>query len=422
MTRLGVVAALAVAVRASAHEIAVVGPADVATAWTGDPRIAVPLGVAAAAWAAGVARLWRASGVGHGITRGEATAGACGWLALAVALLSPLHALGGTLFAAHMAQHELLMVVAAPLVVVGRPFLAMLWCLPRTWRRPVARAGTTSWIERVRLGATTPVVAWAAHGAALALWHVPALFDATLASDAVHALQHASFFGTGALFWWAILRGRAGRAGYGAGALWVFATAVQTGALGALLTVARTPWYPAYGERAAVWGLGPLEDQQLGGLLMWIPGGLPYLAAGLVLVARWLGEAERRTLQRERRWRVVATVAMLLALAGCGNAREEAARALTGGDPARGAVAIRGYGCFTCHTVSGVRGARGLVGPPLDGIGDRAYIAGELPNTVPNMLRWLEHPHDVEPRTVMPDMNVTEADARDIAAYLYALP
>ena len=79
------------------------------------------------------------------------------------------------------------------------------------------------------------------------------------------------------------------------------------------------------------------------------------------------------------------------------------------------------YGCYACHTIPGVPGARGLVGPPLDGIGTREYIAGEVPNTAANLMHWIQHPHAIEPHTVMPEMAVTENDSRDIAAYLYTL-
>jgi cytochrome c2 len=114
-----------------------------------------------------------------------------------------------------------------------------------------------------------------------------------------------------------------------------------------------------------------------------------------------------------------------LGLAGCSrlSPREigEAARITDGGNPKAGREAIRAYGCNACHTISGVPGARALVGPSLDGIADRSYLAGELPNTPANMMRWIEHPREVEPHTLMPEMNVTEEDSRNIAAYLYLL-
>lgn len=100
---------------------------------------------------------------------------------------------------------------------------------------------------------------------------------------------------------------------------------------------------------------------------------------------------------------------------------ERAAALTSGGDARSGRIEIRKYGCNTCHEISGVPGARGLIGPPLDGIGQRYYIAGELPNTPDNLMLWIEHPRQVEPHTAMPEMGVTEQDSRDIAAYLYTL-
>jgi cytochrome c2 len=92
-----------------------------------------------------------------------------------------------------------------------------------------------------------------------------------------------------------------------------------------------------------------------------------------------------------------------------------------GGNARAGVWAIRRYGCNSCHTISGIPGARGLVGPSLDGIADRSHLAGELSNTPANMMHWIQHPRQVEPHTMMPEMNVSEGDSRDIAAYLYTL-
>lgn len=108
----------------------------------------------------------------------------------------------------------------------------------------------------------------------------------------------------------------------------------------------------------------------------------------------------------------------------CDGAREADAReaaALTGGDPSRGPDLLRKYGCQTCHTIPGVVGANGLVGPPLAGIASRSYIAGVLPNAPDNMLRWIRDPKGVDAKTAMPNTGVTPSDARHIAAYLYTL-
>ena len=109
-------------------------------------------------------------------------------------------------------------------------------------------------------------------------------------------------------------------------------------------------------------------------------------------------------------------------LLGCDNqSKWQTARATTGGDPQRGIAAIKRYGCGSCHTIPGISGAVGLVGPPLSGIGSRIYVAGVLQNTPGNLMRWIENPKAVDEKTVMPNLGVTPKDAADIAGYLYTL-
>jgi cytochrome c len=126
--------------------------------------------------------------------------------------------------------------------------------------------------------------------------------------------------------------------------------------------------------------------------------------------------------------RFVAAALLVVAIAasviGCDPHRPNYAaevRRMTGGDPDAGRAKILRYGCTGCHTIPGIRGANALVGPPLTHWSRRVYIAGELPNTPENLSRWLQHPPQIEPKTAMPDMGVTEQDSRDIEAYLYSL-
>jgi putative membrane protein len=170
---------------------------------------------------------------------------------LMLALLSPLHALGGQLFSAHMLQHELLMLVAAPLLVLGRPFMPCLRGLPLLCRRAVGRFGRMGWVQGGWHGLTHPLIAWSLQTVALWLWHAPGLFQGALDNRAVHSLQHLSFLASAGLFWWALIRGRHGLIGYGAAVLYVFTTSAHSGVLGALLTFAPLPWYPAYAKTTA---------------------------------------------------------------------------------------------------------------------------------------------------------------------------
>jgi putative membrane protein len=144
-------------------------------------------------------------------------------------------------------------------------------------------------------------VAFIVHGVALWVWHIPFLFQATLTNDLVHTLQHASFLGSALLFWWAIIYGKRGVASYGAGVLYLFVTSVHSGILGALLTFTRRVWYPIYAPTAAEWGLTPIEDQQLGGLIMWVPAGVVYIVAALFMLAAWINSSERVAVRNHAR-------------------------------------------------------------------------------------------------------------------------
>ena len=117
-----------------------------------------------------------------------------------------------------------------------------------------------------------------------------------------------------------------------------------------------------------------------------------------------------------------AALVLVLLSAGCSRGRAaEEARLLTGGEPSRGVAAISRYGCGGCHEIPGIRGATGTVGPPLTRIARRAYLGGRVANSPAEMARWIQHPQKLEPGTAMPEMNVTDTDARDIVAYLYTL-
>jgi len=278
-----------------AHELDIAGPqnaSELLRAWTFEPGVIIPIVASAILYSLGVERLRRASP--KSIRKSDIVYFALGWAALVLALVSPVHAWGSVLFSAHMTQHELLMLVAAPLLVLGRPIVPFLWAMPRLWAVTLARWSKLGAWERTWRTISNPVVAWIIHAVVLWAWHAPALFQATLDNESVHALQHASFLFSALLFWWAVMHGRQRALGFGFAVLYMFTTALHSGLLGALLTFANSVWYPGYVERTAAWGLTPLEDQQIGGLIMWIPAGLVYIAAGLALFAGWLRESEAR--------------------------------------------------------------------------------------------------------------------------------
>ena len=277
---------LALAADAAAH--GTLSAPDPWRAWGGPWWVGLLLALTALLAARGAWSLWRRANAGAGVRRWEAASFAGGWMVLALTMLSPLDAFGEQLFWAHMVQHELLMLVAAPLLVLSRPLPTLAWGLPRATRQAAARLAGRAGLGAALRWLARPGTAGALHAAVLWGWHAPALFEAALHVPWVHDLQHASFFGSALLFWWALLGGP--RARFGAGILVLFATMVHTSLLGALLTFSGRALYASYEATTPPWGLSALEDQQLGGLIMWVPGGMAYLMAGLALVAGRLAQ------------------------------------------------------------------------------------------------------------------------------------
>ncbi len=258
------------------------------TWWSTDPLLWLGLAGAALVYRAGWRRLYR-SGRNRNRLRRQARAFTAGLLVTALALVSPLEGFAGELFWVHMLQHMLLVLAAAPLIVLSLPLPALLLGLPAALSRAaggLAREGGLKALVRLM---ARPASAWLISAVVFWVWHAPALYQASLEREWVHALQHVSFLASALLFWWAALHTlvRSPEQG-GLGVLYLFTTALHSGLLGALLTFSSRPWYPLYEDRAARWGLTGLEDQQLAGLVMWIPGGVIYLAAALWLLSRWL--------------------------------------------------------------------------------------------------------------------------------------
>ena len=237
-----------------------------------EPWMLVPMLLAAVIHGTGFVRLRRRSGPGRRELERRGFIFASGWLVLAAATLSPLHALGARSFTAHMAEHELIMLGAAPLMVWSRPLGVMIWAFPARARQGLAalpRNGVVAGLWRIF---TDPLLATVLQAAALWLWHLPSLFDLALKSEAWHAVQHLCFFLSALFFWSAMLSPR--RSPWAAAAL-LFATSMVTGALGAFMALSESPWYAHYAAMGlAAFGLTPAQDQQLAGVLMWVPGGL----------------------------------------------------------------------------------------------------------------------------------------------------
>jgi putative membrane protein len=217
---------------------------------------------------------------------------------LVLALDSPLEAYSARLFWAHMTQHVLLLVVAAPLIVLARPWMRLWRSLPLSWRRSLARTlgpgPSPGALWRLARGLGRPLPSFVLFAGVLVAWHVPALFDATLRSETVHVLEHTLFFATALMFWKQLIHSpplratlsQPARVGY------VVAAMVVSWGLAVVLALAPHPLYSHYAHEAArPGGLSALGDQQLAAGIMWVPGSITFLIVLFVYVQRWLAPA-----------------------------------------------------------------------------------------------------------------------------------
>ncbi|MBX5179253.1 cytochrome c oxidase assembly protein [Rhizobium lentis] len=255
--------------------------------WTADPWIIAPLAVCAALSASGSVCLMSRSSTGRRVVAQRLLAYWAGWLVLAGALVSPLHWLGEQLFTVHMIEHELVMAVAAPLIVSARPSAVLLWGLPRIVRRRAGQMLASSIVRRTWTLLSNGTVATLLHGAAIWAWHAPVLFDAAIESTPLHRLQHLSFFLSAVLFWWSVIW----KTNRGLAAWHLFLTMLHMSILGALLALSPNVLYAVQTRSSGAWGLSPLEDQQMAGLVMWVPAGVIYAAIALTLTALWIRDS-----------------------------------------------------------------------------------------------------------------------------------
>ncbi|MCP8937442.1 cytochrome c oxidase assembly protein [Alsobacter sp. SYSU M60028] len=364
-------------------------------------------------YATGWARRRRAAGTAPG-HRTQAAAFASGLAVLLAALAPAADEMADTLFSAHMAQHLALVLIAAPLLAFGRAGLLAGMGLGRAPRRIAGRLG----FERVRRtchGMPGALLAWFAFCGVFAFWHLPGPYGWSLRSFPLHVLEHASLLASAYAFWAVALARPSAALGHGARLAYVGTAAVVSSFPGALMILAPRPFYAAHAQGG--WGLTGAEDQQLAGLVMWIPGGLVYLGAMCWILLAWFAEAERRA--RLARASLPA-ISLLLLLAAQGQARAAGDNSMPG-DARQGARLIVETGCGACHVIPGITGATGLVGPPLKQIGRRVFLAGLLRNSPENMVTWLRDPQAIVPGNAMPRLGLSEAQARDIAAYLATL-
>jgi putative membrane protein len=275
-------AALFVAAPALAH-----GAREGALGWTLDPLLTVPLALSLLIYLVGWARLSRRAS-----TPVRPTLFLSGWAVLTLALTSPLHEAGERSFTMHMIEHELIMLLATLLLAGSGAGGMLAWGLPRALRQSLAGRWKSP-LQTLWRRLTEPVTATAIQATVMWVWHAPILFDRALDSFGWHIAQHACFFLSSLLFWWAMLHPRGRGSGYGVSAACLFATSLIGGALGALMSLSSSPWYSDYAAMGMTGiGLDPVNDQRLAGLIMWIPGGLVHGVAAIVLFYKWLRAAE----------------------------------------------------------------------------------------------------------------------------------
>jgi len=272
--------------------------------WSLEPPEVIPLALMIFVYVAGTLNIWVRAGVGHGITMKHLIGFIGSVLALIVALLSPLDALSDVLFSAHMTQHLLLILVAAPLLVMSNFPQASLWALPGSWAHKLAqRLNRAQHLSRVGRLLSNPLSAWFLFTITFWIWHASALFEAALRDENIHTWEHFGFLVTAMLFWWVLIKPTTQKhLRYGLAIPYLFMTILQSEILGALITFASHPWYSFYMSTLLPWNITPLQDQQLAGLIMWLPAGAVFTLLAIGYFVAWLDALEQRhkRLQRVR--------------------------------------------------------------------------------------------------------------------------
>lgn len=266
------------------------------TSWSFEPSKLAGLALAGALYATG---WWRLGRRGYGRARPPAWRAWCyagGLAALALALLSPIAVYTSLFFFMHMLQHLLLLMLAPPLLWLGAPLPPVLWGLPDGTRQAVGWLFVASHPgARVFHALTHPFVAGGLYLVVVAFWHLPTFYDAAQGRTLVHDLEHLTFLGAGLLYWWPVVHPTGGRRrlGYFAAIVYLFPPLLEGNLIGALLTFASQPVYATYQQVPRLWGLSALDDQQIGGLIMWVPAGMMWLIPIFVLLTLALRQEEQ---------------------------------------------------------------------------------------------------------------------------------
>lgn len=268
-------------------------------AWQADPIVVLSLLVVTLAYACGLIRLWNRSAMGQVVSSRRAGAFFSGTLVLAIALLSPVDALGNDLAWVHMTQHMLLSVVAAPLMMFGLPGLVALWACPLAIRKRCATRGLLGrFCYSLNRVLWNPLFAWLVYALGLWVWHLPIFYQAALQDQMIHDGEHLTFFLTACLFWRQVVdsRGRR-RLPPELSVVYLFSTSMHAMFLGVFMALSPALWYPIYEGRTLPWGISALQDQQLAGAIMWMPACTSY---AVIAAFAFLELIHREEMQPER--------------------------------------------------------------------------------------------------------------------------
>jgi cytochrome c oxidase assembly factor CtaG len=266
------------------HPIAAVAPAVGLASWSFEPAVTVPALAAAALYWRGFTMVSLRMPERFDVWR--AVAFFAGLATLVLALCSPLDPLGHSLLQAHMIQHLLLMMVVPPLIWLGAPVAPVLLGLPRPLRRAVARGLAARPVRRLTAVVGHPAFGLVAFSVAFWFWHLPALYDLALGSDAWHHVEHVCFLATALLYWRPVILAWPARSPWPRWTMipYLVLGEFQNTALSAILAFSDRVIYPAYEAAPRLWGVSALEDQSIAGAIMWVPGSLAFLLPVLWLV------------------------------------------------------------------------------------------------------------------------------------------
>ncbi len=253
------------------------------TQWHAHPSIILGLLAFGGAYLLGVGPLRQRYSLGPPVEGWRVSVFLLGVLVLMAALLSPIHDLGERyLFSFHMLQHMLLMLVFPPLVLIGTPT----WLLRPLLKNPSVKQAVSF--------VTRPVAAFLIFNAVLVFWHVPGLYDLALRERNIHILEHITFIGAAVLMWWPVLSPmpELPRAPYIGQMAYLFMVPTVSAILGAFITFSEAVWYDWYAEAPRIWEISAKTDQEIGGLLMWVPGGAVFMASLIIVFLVWAGRSE----------------------------------------------------------------------------------------------------------------------------------